>query len=566
MINLVVELIAQSLNSYLEDYNALNDQAKNKFSQRDWPGIQDISARRIGLYKQKIGTLALKLKRTLQADNTLTFWTHLKAAFSENISSRPDREIAETYFNSACRKTLQIQTVNNECMFVESGPHEQAIDEDLFIRFLLDSDLRECANRIIASFAFDAAFEDLNRDINFLALSIYKDLINERTESAVYKVDLLTSIFYRNKAAYLIGRIHIDFQSFRPFFIAIRHTEKGLYIDTLISDPKDAGVIFSFSHSYFFVSANRPGAMVGFLKSVLPGKAVSELYSSIGFHKHAKTELYREYLAHLQTSDSPFVFTPGIKGMVMTVFTLDDYPIVFKVIKDKIEPPKTVTRAEVRQKYRLVKMHDRVGRLADTHEFEHFIFDRVRFAPEVLDELRQLSPSILREEGDKVIISHLYTERKMTPLNIYLEDPNNEGWEDVVLDFGNAIKQLAAANIFPGDMFLKNFGLTKHKRVIFYDYDELGLLTAYHFRQLPKAENLSDAYSNEPWFAVGDNDVFPEQFIHFLAVTPEMKACFARFHSDIYSVDFWVSIQNRILNHEVIDTFPYDKSKRFRNI
>jgi len=321
--------------------------------------------------------------------------------------------------------------------------------------------------------------------------------------------------------------------------------------------------IFSFTRSYFMIDAPVPGQIVAFLRQLMPHKEIAELYNAIGQNKHGKTEFYRSFLRHLRDSDDQFIIAPGIKGMVMSVFTLPSYEIVFKIIKDKFDPPKDMSRETVREKYRLVSRHDRVGRMADTQEYSHFRFPLARFSAELMEELQKVVPSQLIIDGDELVIRHLYTERKMTPLNLYLQTASDEQIEEAMDEYGNAIKQIAAANIFPGDMLLKNFGVTRHGRVVFYDYDEICFLTECVFREIPEPQTDEQAMSSTPWYNVGPFDVFPEEFRLFFTGNPKAKRAFEKYHSDLYHVDFWRNLQERIRNGNMEDIFPYRRKKRF---
>ncbi|WP_332910906.1 bifunctional isocitrate dehydrogenase kinase/phosphatase [Algoriphagus boritolerans] len=339
------------------------------------------------------------------------------------------------------------------------------------------------------------------------------------------KTQLLKPVFYRNKAAYLIGRTFVG-KKMDAIYHSIHECPKGIFVDTLIFDPNLMSHLFSFTRSYFMVEAEVPSQIIGFLSSVIPHKKIHELYNAIGFNKHGKTLFYRDFLNHLENSSDEFVVAPGIKGMVMTVFTLPSLNIVFKLIKDHFEPPKSMTRQEVREKYKLVSLHDRVGRMADTHEFEYFKIPLDRISSELMKELRNTTNSLLQINKNYLIIKHLYTERKMIPLNIFLESCTVEEGKRAVEDYGRAILQLAQANIFPGDMMTKNFGLTRQKRVIFYDYDEIEFLEDMNFREKPKPENYEQIYASEPWYEIRKNDVFPEDFRRWMIGRADLKPHF----------------------------------------
>jgi len=317
-------------------------------------------------------------------------------------------------------------------------------------------------------------------------------------------------------------------------------------------------VIFSFTRAYFKVNAPVPAEIVRFLKELMPWKTDAELYNSIGFNRHGKTEFYRRFLQHLDDTDDQFIIAPGIKGMVMSVFLLPSLNIVFKIIKDKFAVQKEMTKAVVKEKYMLVSRHDRVGRMADTQEYSNFTFPKHRFAPELLEELLTVAPSIVSVEGDTVLIKHMYTERYMTPLNIYLENANEAEARRAIDEYGLAIKQLAAANIFPGDMLFKNFGVTRRKRVVFYDYDEIALLTECNFRKIPEPRTPEDEFSSEPWYSIAPNDVFQEEFRTFLlASNRQTRRIFEELHSEIFDANWWKQLQEDVENGIIRDVAPY---------
>jgi len=236
---------------------------------------------------------------------------------------------------------------------------------------------------------------------------------------------------------------------------------------------------------------------------------------------------------------------------------------VFKIIKDKFTPPKEMTREQVKGKYNLVKRWDRVGRMADTQEFTNLAFARDRFSDELMDELHQVAPSVVEEHGKALVIKHVYVERRMTPLNLYLQNTTDEQLVDVMDEYGNAIKQLAAANIFPGDMLLKNFGVTRHGRVVFYDYDEIVPLTDCKFRKIPQPRTEAEEMASKPWYTVGPNDIFPEEFRLFFSGNQRARKVFDGMHSDLYEAAFWQGLQEQIRSGYVEDFFPYRRKLRF---
>lgn len=377
------------------------------------------------------------------------------------------------------------------------------------------------------------------------------------------QLQVVGELFYRNKAAWLVGKLQLP-GSNMPFLLPIHRSEQGeLWVDTCLTRHDEASIVFGFARAYFMVYAPHPGALVAWLSEILPAKTHAELYMAIGCQKHGKTEVYREYLDYMARSTDAFIEAPGIRGMVMLVFTLPGFDRVFKVIKDQFAPQKEMSAAHVRECYRLVKEHDRVGRMADTQEFEQFTLPKSRVSPALLALLRTEVPAKLEEEEHAINLSHLYIERRMVPLNIWLEQAQGSQLRDAIEEYGNAIRQLAAANIFPGDMLYKNFGVTRHGRVVFYDYDEICYMTEVNFRDIPQPRYPEQELSAEPWYSVAPGDVFPEEFRHWLCVDPRIGPLFEEMHSELFRADYWRALQARIRAGHIEDVYAYQRHQRF---
>ena len=379
------------------------------------------------------------------------------------------------------------------------------------------------------------------------------------------RFDMLPNPFYRNKGAYIIGRV-VSQSGIQPFIISVLHNQDGLLkIDALLTNSSQMRVIFGFARAYFLVSTEAPSAMIRFLNQLMPNKTPAELYNAIGFHKQGKTEFYREFLHHLENSHDKFVVAPGTPGMVMMVFTLPNFPYVFKIIKDKFSESKPFGKETVLARYQLVKNHDRVGRMADTIEYSDVVLPLNRFCPDLLVQLKSTIADSIKIEGNHIVIKHLYIERRMTPLNLYLEQASEEQSYKVIEDYGLAIKEMLQANIFPGDMLLKNFGVSKHQRVIFYDYDEVQYLTQMNFRTLPKP-SLEDLYSGADLYSVAPQDVFPEQLLTFVMTSPQLKQYFETTHPELLTVEYWLNAQADIRNKVSKHIYPYPPEQRFSHI
>lgn len=557
--NIIAATIARCFELYRDDFTAITQSASERFTERRWQAVQQASLDRIQLYRQRTTDIANELDSALP-DLTEADWQQARRLFVKAVQGRSDAELAGTMFNTLYRKLHDAVGLDDTIAFVNE-PLRSTQGEVSAHRFESSQGVRAVLDQLFRSTRFYQDFEDIDRDIGLIE-QVMKERIPLVRHEPPLTIEILEPIFYRNKGAYLIGRMWIDDHLF-PLAIPILNRAEGLYVDTVLWNENDLSTIFSFTRSYFFVDIQSPRPLVEYLHELLPRKKAWELYTSLGFYKHGKTEFYAEFLKHLEKSADSFVIAEGIKGMVMSVFTLPSYQTAFKVIKDKFSPTKKVTRQGVRDAYFLVKTHDRVGRMADTQEFSNLFLPRARFDPQLIEELLRVAKSSVTLTDQHVIVKHVYSERLMTPLNIYIQGLDDFELRLVLEDYGYAIKQLAAANIFPGDMLLKNFGVTRHGRVVFYDYDEICYLTDVNFREVPKSAHPEDGMSAEPWYGIDDADVFPSEFATFWFSSDKLSEIFSEYHGELFTASYWRKLQENVRDQRVIDVFPYRKNRRF---
>ena len=559
----IARQILDRFDDYRERFREITNLGRERFEKAQWQEIQEASAARIQLYKICVTEARDALLRQYGEDILLNIecWPQIKNSYIGQIDLRLDDELSETWFNSVFNSLFSHDLISDSCMFVHSTRAAlSAHDAPMQIRtYRPEGDLATTLHQISEDYRFVVDYEDQSRDLQRLEKRLRANLPDWVCKDPELCIELYSSRLYRNKGAYILGRIYTQDEQW-PLVIPMLNREGlGICMDTVITDEAEVSIIFSFTRSYFMVRVAYPAEFISFLRCILPRKHVSELYTSIGFYKQGKTEFYRALVKHLETTEDKFMMAPGVRGMVMTVFTLPGFNTVFKLIKDRFSPSKMVDRATVIDRYRLVKYVDRVGRLADTQEFADLRFPVAKFEPECLAELLEVAPATVEVQGDEVLIRHCWTERRMTPLNIYLETANEQQIIDALDDYGLAIKQLAAANIFPGDMLLKNFGVTRHGRVVFYDYDEITYLTEINFRRIPEPRYAEDEMSAEPWYSVAPNDVFPEEFPRFLFTDHQLRKQFKELHADLFTAEFWQGLQAAIREGKVIDVFPYKR-------
>ena len=572
----IASTLIEGFNRHYRLFREASAQAKDRFERADWHGQQRAQRERIEFYDLRVQEAVERLQTGFQAGALgMDVWQQVKLHYIGLLTNHRQPELVETFFNSVTTHILHRDYFHNDFIFVRPAVSTEYIENDeptakptFRAWYPTRPTLRETLAEIVRSFDLQGPWEDFERDLDDVHAAADTAIGQDRLRTN-FQLQVLSSLFFRNKGAYVIGKIvngHVE----TPFALPILHAADGaFYIDAALFGEDDLQRLFSFVRAYFLVEMEIPSAYVQFLRSMMPRKPRSEIYNALGLQKQGKTLFFRDFQFHLRHSTDRFRIAPGIKGMVMLVFDLPSYPFVFKLIKDYYPPQKDTSRALIKSKYLLVKQHDRVGRMADTLEFSNVAFPRARFTDELIAEIEKFAPSLLEisdRDGDgqlEVILKHVYIERRMIPLNIYLQDATPAQLEHAVIEYGNAIKDLVAANIFPGDMLWKNFGVMRHNKVVFYDYDEIEYVTDCNFRRVPEPRNEEEEMSGEIWYSVGPKDVFPETFGPFLLGNHAVRAVFMKHHADLLDAAFWQGHQARIRAGHVHDVFPYEQDKRF---
>ncbi len=562
----LAQTILTGFDRHFSFFQEISSAARQRFERADWESVREASAKRISFYDIRVQEAITKVSANFgirELDESL--WQEVKLRYTQLLRNHSRPELAETFYNSVFCRMFERKYYDNDKIFIESqvNREELAARYRVYMSFqVADGGLQNSFWEILSSFYFNLPYEDIVRDSQRLAQALLEQSGLE-TIPPDLRFDMLESPFYRNKAAYLVGRV-LHGESVRPIIIPLMNNESGgIYADTLLTQHRRVEAVFSFARAYFMAKTPVPTATVEFLRSIMPDKTLADLYMSIGLHKQAKNEFYRDLLTHLQRSKDLFTVAPGTPGLVMQVFTLASFPYVFKVIRDRFPPQKEVTHQLVKQRYLQVKKHDRVGRMADTLEFVDVALPLDRIDPSLMQELQATVPSQLEVEGDLLVIKHLYIERRMAPLNLYLEECDEEQTRVILYDWGKAVKQLMGVNIFPGDLLFKNFGVNCQGKVVFYDYDEICYLTECNFRKIPPPRTPEDLYRDEPWYSVNPNDIFPEEFITFISTDPKVRKILLEIHPELFDAEYWRSNQQDVLAGHQADVFPYSRQIRF---
>ncbi|MFP4532838.1 MAG: bifunctional isocitrate dehydrogenase kinase/phosphatase [Desulfobacterales bacterium] len=561
--------LLKAFDAYHETFKAITRRAGDRFRSADWQGIRTDAVERLEIYSRTVDRTVSEIKEMIgERGPDEAAWRAVKTEFSEIIRDRYEYQLAETFYNSVIRRVFAVAGVNPAIEFTISDFKIPVVEEkpcpicSAYINTSSGRDLDTIISKILSDFSTQLPFMDREGESLRIARAIGDDLSRQGIPVGNISIEMADPVFYRNKGAYLIGRMQAG-ERIMPLVFCILHINERIFVDAVLMEPAELSILFSFANAYFHVDIPSPEEMINFLKSMMPEKRVSEIYTSLGYHKHGKAELYRELVRSPGQTDERFEIPPGEEGMVMLVFTIPSLNVVFKMIRDQFDYPKKTTPDYIKNRYRLVFRHDRAGRLVDAQEFDHLKFEASRFSETLIKALKEKAAKNLVFQNGQVIIRHLYTERRLTPLDVYIRENPPEAVKDVLLDYGWAVKELAASNIFPGDLFFKNFGVTRWGRVVFYDYDELSLLTDCSFKKIPEPESYEEIMSDEPWFSVSENDVFPEEFRKFLHFPDHVRPIFEELHGDLFDVYFWQDMQEKINSGILIHILPYKNHRRF---
>lgn len=576
VISEVAILINKEFYSYQSEFYEITRRAKTRFENREWKeGLRD-AVERLNLYEKVLERISPQIKKILgKISFKRSVWIKIKNEYSKLISGKPTEDIAETFFNSVTRKILETIGIDRDVEFFYLVPKPQlrTLSSKYLKVYKKEPDTSNLIRKIILDHEFNEKFEDLNRDIQLVSRELNLQLPSILKPDAKYRIEVIKPCFFRNKAAYIVSRIVIDTQCI-PFVLPLYNNKSGIYIDSILLSELDVSKVFSFAFSYFHVDIQTPVELVEFLRSILPHKPVSDLYNSIGNYKHGKTEFYRSLHRFIHISEEKYVIAPGEEGAVMIAFTLPDFDYVLKVIKDypcflrsNNITNKSTNKPQIMDRYKFVCKRDRAGRLVDTQEFENVRFKVKRYSEDLLEEFRAAAKGNVLIRNDYVIIHHMYIQRKVTPLPIFFsEERDVELVNQVVIDFGYFLKDITATGLFPTDLFNTwNYGVTSKNRVVLFDYDDVLPLESINFQNKPVPRSDYDEFlPEEDWIVAEPTDFFMDEIHTFLGIPYKLMDTFNSVHRDLFSIDFWNDVKQRVSRGEVFDLIPYDRTKRFQ--
>ncbi|MDR9433323.1 MAG: bifunctional isocitrate dehydrogenase kinase/phosphatase [Spiribacter sp.] len=548
--------IHEGFNRYNKQFRRITNRARRRFEQRDWKGQMADIAARVELYETWVRHTVNKLNHELGTQLTdHALWPEIRDCYRLRVEAMPDAGFMKTFFNSITRRVFGTRGVDASVEFVQPPP-EEGIESLTMRRYPCWNDLEHVCAEVLHDFRFPRKYATPAEDAVRMANNIREFLGMADADARVLRFELIDTQFFQGTRAYLVGRMR-TLDGTKPIVVALRNDDEGVRVDAVLLNEEQIGVVFSYTRSYYFADPTSVVAAVQFLHDILPDKPIDELYTVLGRLRQGKTERYRSLMRHLQITDDVFVHAEGDRGLVMIVFTLPSFNLVFKIMRDVFKPPKTATHDDVHQSYRLVSGHDHAGRLIDTQHFRNLELPRARFSESLLEELFNDAPGTVSAEGEQLVFHHAYVERRVRPLNLYIREVDEAEAKRVILDYGRCIKDLAETNLFAGDLLLKNFGVTDSGRVVFYDYDEVMRVTDCRFYELPEPDEDYPLMDHGARHFVGPSDIFPEEFIRFLAMPTALKSIFLGAHRNVLSAEYWRAVKYRREQGEVAEIVPY---------
>jgi isocitrate dehydrogenase kinase/phosphatase len=384
---------------------------------------------------------------------------------------------------------------------------------------------------------------------------------------------MLRPVFYRDREAYLVGELMSRGRKL-PVVLALRNEETGIRVDAVLTGKEDMrNILFISTRSTFHVHTDDYREVLSFLDALAPERGHPAMCAVLGFTHPARVALNQRLQRHLRESGERFSRTPGREGTAMVVFAPPSFPYVFKVIRDFSSKAGWTGRARIMDLYRWVHEINRGRLMLDAWLYRNLDFPRRHFDDGVLQELLVSAPNSVRIEGDRIILKHVYAQRRVQPLNQFFEESRDRALREGAIDaLGTFIKDLAGMGLFIGDCYglTANTGLTHGSNVALFDFDDLGPLSRFRFRSTPqlpteKDEFLWNTEVDGAWFAVDEFDVLVDEWERYLGVPPDLRDYFRRRHGDLFTTDYWTGVQRRVAAGEFHYVVPYPAERCLAN-
>jgi isocitrate dehydrogenase kinase/phosphatase len=553
---------------FYQEFLKIIDLAKRAFEERDFASSLRVSSRRLSLYSISITDVSHRLKQEFPTiHNNIDLWWKVETYYHDLIHGEYSEDIARAYLHSLRRLIYQGEWRSADYSFAERVSELEMLAPQIIKSIELDGYLpNQAVLEILKIPDFTRSYAGIDSDSERIVTRVAENLSRPpRNTQRLVRVEMINAGFYRNRGAYLVGRLVFETGKLAPLIIALLNDEPGIYVDAVLTSETYAHNIFSSTLANFHVTSSYYHEVSAILKSIMPRRPLGLHYSTIGYNHLGKVAVMRELESELVGTGMVLETAVGSKGTVAMGFASQNSAYNLKVIRDR--PTRQYKWGEfegvesVIKKYTRVHEINRTGSMLDSIIYYNVRLDRHWFSAALLEELLKNASMSVSLHGDDVIFKYLIVQIKMTPLTVYLENAGEKQAETVIVNLGYCIKNNAAANIFNKDLDARNYGVSSFSMVYLFDYDALEELKDVKIRtNLDREEGEEDI----PDWYFEDGVVFlPEELISGLCIPQRrLRDLFAKRHANLLTTDYWTEIQQDLLADIVPQVSVYPDSER----
>ena len=563
---LAARWILAEFDAYYVESRSIPNLAKSAFEQRDPAMSLDLSLRRLSVYSVSAHALARRLRAALpEVAEDETFWARLEARYLALIEGRYESDLAFAYIHSARRMVYEGMWKPVEYMFLHH--REPASERSAAVRIDFSiargADLAVLVDRVLAVPRFERRWRDRAGDVRRVAERL-QSIFSGGARRPV-EIQMTDAGFYRNRGAYIVGRIVFDDSSASPLILALLNHDVGIYVQAVLAGEADAHNLFSSTLANFHVTNSHYHELAAFLHTVMPTRRLGLHYSTIGFNHVGKVAVMHELREELATHREVFITAVGFRGSVAIGFAAPSSDYNLKVIRDV--PTDQYKWGEfpgigaVLDKYRRVHEIDRTGSMLDNIIYYNLELDSAWFEADLLAELLRDAGESVSLRDDAVILKHLIVQRRVRPLPVFLQDATPEEAREVIVNLGHCIKNNAAANVFNKDLDARNYGVSRFQKVYLFDYDALEPLTRVKVRS--NAGRFDGEDDVPDWFYEDGVIFLPEEIESGFRIHDRgMRRLFRDVHGDLLTTGYWERLQHDLDRGQVPSIRLYPEQRK----
>ena len=566
-IRMTAEWVLAQFEQFYAEFLDVPYQARTAFEQQHHSTSIWLSRYRLSLYSSYIHRMGAYLK-AIQPNISIdvNFLNQLEARFWRMVENRYESDVAYAFMHSIRRMVYRDEWKPVEYSFWGSNENSEQYPAELLQKFDVDATV---SDDLLAEILRIPEFSVAHRDIEGDALAIARRInrLARRRDRDITTVEMIDAGFFRNRGAYLVGKILFDDHSYAPLIIALLNGPDGIYCDAVILDEHLAHNLFSSTLANYHVTTRYYHELSAYLHSLMPHRALGLHYSTIGYNHVGKVAVIKELKQELEDSGGVLDNAIGEPGTVAIGFAGPQSAYNLKVIRN--HPTSGYKWGEfegidsVKEKYSRVHEINRTGSMLDNIIYFNIALEKRLFSPGLLAELLAEASETVSLHGDAVLFKYLIVQPRMTPLPVFLEHADERQVRYVLESLGDCIKNNAAANIFNKDLDARNYGVSHFLKVYLFDYDALEVMVDVKIRS-----NLDrfDGEEDIPDWYFEDGVIFlPEEIEAGLCIRDrEQRQMFREYHGDLLTTGYWENLQYELRQNQVPAIKVYPDTCRLR--